>query len=427
MTHNNPRWMRLDNAAKIYPAVKKRNWSSLFRLSATLTEPLDVEILKKALSRMVRRFPSFHVHIRRGLFWYFFEGRDGYPEPLPDSCCPCEPLRPEENDGFAFRVRYFENRIAVEFFHALTDGTGGLCFLKTLLAEYLTIKYGVAIPRDSTILDCDAPVDPAELEDSFLKYEGGASRGRGEKNSYLVRGTREPDGFVHLTCGAIPVEVVSRMAKEKGVTVTQYLVAVLIMAIDAIQCREVRLQMRRKPVKVSVPINLRRFFPSTTFRNFSSYVNPGIEPHMGEHTFDEVLKAVYHAMGFEITEKNLRAKFTANVRTEKHPLLRVTPLFIKTPLLKLAFKLLGDRKSSCTFTNLGQVTLPEAMKKYVTRMELILGPLSRNPVGCAVMAYEGTIYLNFTRVIREPKVEREFFTRLVDLGIPVTIESNQRC
>jgi NRPS condensation-like uncharacterized protein len=199
------------------------------------------------------------------------------------------------------------------------------------------------------------------------------------------------------------------------------------MAIDTMQCREVRLQMRRKPVKVSVPINLRRFFPSTTFRNFSSYVNPGIEPHMGEHSFDEVLKAVYHTMGFEITEKNLQAKFTANVRSEKNLFLRVTPLFIKTPLLKLAFRLFGDRKSSCTFTNLGEVTLPEEMKPYIRRMELILGPLSRNPVGCAVMSYEGNIYLNFTRVITEPKVEREFFTQLVKLGIPVTIESNQRC
>ena len=36
----------------------------------------------------------------------------------------------------AFRVICYKNRVAIEFFHALTDGAGGMVFLKSLMAEY---------------------------------------------------------------------------------------------------------------------------------------------------------------------------------------------------------------------------------------------------------------------------------------------------
>ena len=64
--------MRLDNAAKIYPAAKRRNWNNFFRLSATLTEPIDVPVLRAALDVTVRRFPSMAERLRRGVFpWAF--------------------------------------------------------------------------------------------------------------------------------------------------------------------------------------------------------------------------------------------------------------------------------------------------------------------------------------------------------------------
>lgn len=66
------------------------------------------------------------------------------------------------------------------------------------------------------------------------------------------------------------------------------------------------------------------------------------------------------------------------------------------------------------------------MALFVTRMEFMLGPLSRNPVAIGTLSYDGTMYINITRTIRESDLEREFFTRLVKLGVPVQIESNQR-
>jgi len=157
-----------------------------------------------------------------------------------------------------------------------------------------------------------------------------------------------------------------------------------------------------------------------------TYVNPGIDPRLGEYTFDETLNIVHHTMAMEVTKKLLNVKITTNVRSERNTVLRLTPLFIKNMALKYVYSQVGDVLSSTTISNLGVSKLPEEMAKYVRRMDFILGPLADNRVCCAALTYNGRLRINFTRTISEPWLEREFFTRLVKLGIPVKVESNQR-
>lgn len=420
------RWMKLDNAAKIYPAAKRRRWKALFRLSATLTEEIDPAVLEDAQHATLARFPGFATKLKQGVFWYYMEHNEGGPPVKPDGPYPCPPMNFSENNGFMFRVRYHHRRIAVEIFHALTDGSGGLCFMKTLVAEYLRIRYGAVIPRDSEILDCTKPPSPEETEDAYIKYARDIGRSRREPDAYYLKGTKESDGYVHIVTGMIPVDTVLARAKEKNVSLTEYLTAVLIMAVAAIQRRKVWHRKLYKPVKVCVPIDLRRFYPTNTMRNFASYVNPGIDPRYGQYDFDETLNAVHHYMRAEVTEKLLNAKITTNVRTEKHAALRLTPLFLKNIAMKLTFARVGDRKSSTSISNLGLTRLPAEMARYVRRMDFILGPLSRNKVVCGALTYGGVLYLNFTRTIKESMLEREFFRYLVKLGIPVKVESNDR-
>lgn len=418
-------WMKLDNAAKIYPAAKRRNWTALFRLSAQLTEPVDPVALRAALESCAKRFPTFTLRLRRGVFWFYLEHIDGVPEIQRDVANPCVRMDLRENRGFMFRVRYFENTIAVEIFHVLTDGTGGFIFLKTLVAEYLRIKYGAVIPRDAEILDCSEAPRRDELEDAFFKYAKGHTAPRGESSAYYFKGTLERPDVIHITNAQMPLDVLLSKAKEKKVTLTEYLTAVLIMAIDKVQRAEGKPQRKLKPVKICVPINLRKFYPIHTLRNFSNYTNPGIDPRYGIFSFDEVLSAVHHHMGSEVTEKKLNAKISTNVQVEKVRVLRLMPLFLKNIAMKMTFKFVGDRQTSSSISNLGAVKLPPEMEQYVTRMDFILGPLSRNRVIGAMLSYQNTVYFNFTRVIKETFIEREFFRTLVKLGVPVRIESNQ--
>ncbi len=423
-----PRWLKLDNAGKIYPAARRRSWSAVFRMSATLTEKIDPIVLAEAQKNVLRRLNTFSMRLKSGVFWYYLESNSSVPEIVLDGSYPCRHLEPKNNRGFNFRVCYYENRIAVEIYHVLTDGTGGMTFLKTLVAEYLRLKYGAVIPYDDSILDCNDLAKPSESEDSFLKYARKIAGNRTESDAYHIKGKTEPDKFLNLICGTVPLQCIVNKAKEKGVTLTTYLTSVLILAINDVQEAENGKRSRRhlRPVKVTVPINLRRFFPSTTLRNFSTFVNPGIDPRLGEYTLDEVLKVVHHFMGGELNEKSLNARFTGNVLSEKNLFIRVMPLFIKNIVMKLIFNYLGDRKCSSTLSNLGMVKLPREMETYVTRVEWMLGALSKNPLACTLSSYKDTLYINMTRTIIDPKVEKAFFTRLVKSGIPVKIESNRR-
>ncbi|MEA4911800.1 MAG: hypothetical protein VB092_04180 [Oscillospiraceae bacterium] len=422
---NDPKWYKLDNAAKIYPAARSRSWAAMFRVSATLTEPVDPDCLAQALRRTAARFPGFSLRLRPGLFWYYLEKVDDIPPVEQDVANPCASIRLRENGGLMYRVRYHDNRVALEVFHVLTDGTGGMTFLRTLVAEYLTLRYGADIPRSAGILDCTKPPAAGELEDSFAKYARSETLKRGEAAAYRPRGTSIDRNLISIVTGILPAGAVRAKAKACGVSVTEYLTSALIMAVYDVEQNEISARRRRMPVKVCVPVNLRKFYGSSTLRNFSSFVNPGIDPRFGRYTFAEVLRQVKSFMGLETSEKMMNARMSTNVVTERNAFLRATPLFLKNPTMRLAFRLNGDRTSSTTISNLGSVALPPAMAQYVTRLDFMLGTLKYNPVACAVVSYNDTMCINFTRAITEAGIERGFFTFLVKQGIPVKIESNR--
>jgi len=426
MKQHKLKWMRLDNAAKIFPAVKRKNWSNVFRLSATLFEPIEPSVLQSALEVTANRFPSIAVRIRRGLFWYYLEEIIKVPKIKQDEPYPCSNMHFRDIRKCAFRVLYYENRIAVEFFHALTDGNGGLVFLKTLVAEYLSQKHSKIFTSGYGVLDRMEEPTEGELEDSFLKYEGQVKCSRRETNSYHLTGTKERNGFLDITTGILDVNEVLSKARFYKVSLTTLLVSVMIASIVEIQDEAQPKIKRQKPVKILIPVNLRNFFDSSSLRNFVLYVSPGIDPRYGEFTFDEILKSVHHQMGWELTKKQLNAKLTANVKAEKLFILKVMPLFIKNLALKTVYSLVGEKKSCLSISNLGVVNLPADMIEYVDRLDFVLGVQATSPSNCGVLSYKDKLYINLIRNIEEPTLEKKFFTYLKRLNLAVKIESNQK-
>lgn len=419
------RWMRLDNAAKIYPAALRRNWSNVFRLSATLTETVDVAVLQSALDVTVRRFPSIAVRLRRGVFWYYLEQVPQAPAIQSEKSYPLVRMPLKEIRRCAFRVLVYGSRIAVEFFHALTDGNGGLVFLKTLLAEYLGQKYGVSVPAGGGVLGRLEEPSPEELEDSFLKYAGTVSASRREATAWHLSGTPEHDGFLNLTTMMVPVKTALEAAHRYGVSLTAFLCAVMMQALLELQSEKVPLRRLRKPIKVLIPVNLRRLFPSKSLRNFVLFTTPEVDPRLGDYTFEEICQAVHHRMGMEVNAKHMSTRIAANVNSEKNWLLKVMPLFVKNAAMKAVFNAVGECKSCLCMSNLGAVTLPQAMQPYVSRMEFIIGTQARAPHNCGILSYGDTLYINFIRNTQEPELEAHFFTVLKRLGIPVCVQSNR--
>ncbi len=419
------RWLKLDNAAKIYPAARRQNWSNVYRLSATLTEPVDTAVLQSALDVTVPRFPSIAARLRKGMFWYYLQQLEHAPPIREEYSYPLTRMSREEIRQCAFRVIVYQNRIALELFHSLTDGTGALVFLKTLLAEYLLQKYGVNATGEG-ILDRTAQPDPGELEDSFPKYAGSLTASRKESTAWELPGTPEEDGFRHVTCFELPVKHVLEKAHESGVSLTAFLCAVMLQAIQTLQAEKIPVRRKRKPVKVQIPVNLRRIFPSHTLRNFALYTSPEILPKLGTYSFSELCKLAHHQMGMEITPKQMSMKIAANVTSEELMAVRIMPLFIKNLVMRAIFDAVGERKSCLSLSNLGQVKLPAEMAAYVTRMDFILGVQASGVGNCGVLSYGDTLYINFIRNIKQPDLERHFHMALQKLGLTAQVRSNNQ-
>lgn len=420
------RWAKLDNAAKIYPAVRRKNWSNVYRQSMTLTEEVDKEVLSSALAVVVKRFPMIAARLRRSMFWYYLQEVETPPAIGEEYSYPLRFMSKKEMRRCAFRVIVYKERIAVEFFHSLTDGTGALVFLKNLVAEYLEQKYGISIPLEEGIVDRKEKPREEEIEDSFLKVAGSAALPRKDTNAWRMSGEIEMDGFLHQTSFMLPVKEALDAAHRYNTTLTIFLSALMMKALYYLQNEKEPSIKKQKPIKLLIPVNLRSLFPSETLRNFAMFTIPEIDPRLGEYSLEEIIKVIYHKMGAEVTPKHMRSVISANVKDEQNIWLRLVPLPIKNIVMKMVFDRVGECRSCMDLSNLGQVKLPEIMKSYVTRMDFVLGVQATSPYNCGMLSYKDTVYMNFIRNIREPALERQFYRVLKEANIEPVVQSNRK-
>ena len=415
-------WMRLDNAALIFPAIRRRRWVNVFRVSATLKEPVDPALLQQATAELMPRFPSMYVRLRTGFFWYYLEELSEPPKVREDYAYPLTLMQEKELHTCCLRVMYFRNRIAVEFFHSLTDGTGGMIYLKTLIARYLSLRTGREIPAEEGVLDWREAPRPEELEDSFPKNANKYILKDKEPYALRLKGTYDPN-FMHLVTGLVPTGKLVETAHAYGATVTVFLAAVMEESILNLQAETTR-PGRRKPVKVTIPVNLRRLYGSRTLRNFVLTLNPGVDPRMGDYELRELCKVMAAQLTAEATPQQMSGRIAANVIPQQIPLIRLVPLPVKNVVMRTIYGLRGESKGCINLSNLGLVRLPAEMQEQVERLEFIIGTQRSYPNNCSLVSYGETTCINMIRNIRESELERRFFSRLVELGLPVSIESN---
>lgn len=416
-------WYRLDNAAKVFPGQNSSSWSNMFRISVTLKEKIDPVLLEKALKKTMPRFPSFDVRMRSGLFWHYLEKNPyGAPPVMPDIANPCQRFKWKENNGYLFRVYYYEKRISVEFYHAITDGYGASRFFMTLIAVYLRLT-GKDIPCGECVLDVNEAPHPAESEDAYLKNVNSKAKAkRIYKFTYHYKGKRLPKHYLNITTGYIPVSAIKEKAAEYGVTVTEYLAAVLVWVMYNIQKEEKR--NKEKHVGVQIPVNVRNFCESETLRNFMLCYSFQIDPKMGEYSFPEIVKQLSLYLRYINNEKELQAMMKGNAGIEKNPIMRILPSFLKDFGISVVYKFTGEKATSALITNVGIIKTPKEMEQYIEKLSLMTGP-GMLIAKCAALSYNGILALSVSNIFEDTKVQREIFTTLVKFGIPVKIESNR--
>lgn len=414
-------WFKLDNAALIFPAVRRRDWTNAFRVSATLEEPVQPDILQKAVDMLMPRFPSVYVCLHRGMFWYYLQKLHTPPKVQPEGACPLIHMTGQELRRCCFRVLYYENRIAVECFHAVTDGSGGMVFLKTLTAAYLSLAHGISVPAGFGVLDIRGTPTAQEQADLFAAAAGKTALSRKEENALRLRGAREEDGFLHLIIASIPQAQLLEQAHRYHCTVTAFLAAVMLQSVLALAKPQ-----GSRWAKITVAVDLRRVLGGSTLRNFALAVNVGVDPRLGTYTLEELTRAVQSQLDSQVTRQQMAARVAANVQPAQNYLVRMMPLPLKNLVMRAVYDRVGECKGSLNISNLGKSELPAQMRDYVRYLDFTIGPQATYPNNCSVVSYGGITRINLIRSTREPRLERDFLTRLVELGMEVTVDSNER-
>lgn len=424
--HKDKNWFRLDNAGKVYPAIITPRRTSLFRISISLNDRVNVSRLQKALNKVIKRFPYFNVQMKAGLFWYFFETNEHTPLVEQDSLYPCMAMNVKKDRMYLFRVRAFHNKIAIEFSHVLTDGTGALIFLKTLICQYYR-EEGLTLDtsNDPFIFNLNSTPDPQEYEDSFKSvFDKKLPFNRKQKRAFHLPQRLDWPGHYNIITGIISAEEIHKVSKNYSVSMTELLTALLIDSFQ--EYCELNIEKRKsKPIVINIPVNLRPIFKTRTMKNFFVPLEPSIDPRLGHYTFEEILKKIHHYMRHEVDNKILNQQITRNVKGEMNAIIRVLPLVIKNMMLTIIYDVLGENNYSSGLSNLGKVSMPVEIRHKIERFEFLPAPSTGVKTKAAVVSFEDKMYISFGRLIREAPIEKLFFRKMRKMGIHVKIESNR--
>jgi NRPS condensation-like uncharacterized protein len=410
-------WTRLDNAAKIFPPTSNERDTKVFRFACELFERVEPFILQEALDETIEIFPLYKSILRKGFFWYYFETSNLRPVVEEEALPVCARIYNENERNLLFRVLYFKNRISLEIFHALSDGTGALWFMKSLLYQYLIRKYKDTLSYQQLKFDYEASVRQ-KMDDSFLKYYTGKriSMVVNNERAYHLRGTRREENRMQVLEGTMSVKAVLGAAHEYNTTLTVYVTALFMYSIY----KNMSERGKRRPVVLSIPVNLRNYFESESARNFFSTIN--ISYHFGKNRTDmeEVIKSVSDSFARELTEEHLKNQIERLAALEHNVFTRAVPLYLKDLTLQLANRI-NERGITAAISNVGKITIPAEFTPYIRQFEVFTS--ARRPQIC-MCSYGDNLVISFTSPYSDTDIQKTFFQTLSKKGIDVKIAAN---
>jgi NRPS condensation-like uncharacterized protein len=417
-------WLKLDNAAKIFSHVDSEYITTVFRMSHIINGTVDSDLLMEAINEVIHYFPYYKVKLKKGLFWYFLEENNAPLKLYVDEGAPCRRIINSDTNGYLFRILYNENTISCEFHHLLSDGTGCLTFLNTIVTKYAE-RLGYSVGFNAMNRDYHQSPNENESVDSYKQigkqyFKTIKPKKEQLQRAFHIKGKIVSSNTYLLTSATLPIDELYQLAKSYGAKVTEFLAAIYLQTFLEIQDEQVKFKKRHLPVALQLPINLRRRLPGESLRNFTLYITPGIEP-TASRDLRIIIEEVKTYIRERTKEEHLIEMIVKNYKTEQSPYLRILPRMIKDLLIPIFYKTIGVDLYSGALSNIGIVDLPEGLRDLVKEVRFILGPCPISKSNLAITGYQDTLYLSFGRVTKDALVERKFLRKLVELGIPVTV------
>ncbi len=420
---NETYWDRLDNAAKIFPAITTSRSPNVYRLCAVLFDEVDPAALQTALEKALAIMPAFSLKLHRGLFWYYFDVNNDRPIVRKDRKYPCAPIYRSGERRFLFRVTYFHKRINLEMYHALADGMGAVSFMRVLIYCYFNVLSGGEVPEENIRRESDVILRDFG-EDSFaVNCEEILPKGmRTEKDpiAHRLDGYRYDGTRLGVMSAYISAHSLLSLARSNGATLSEYICALLIWSIYNTSYRR---SSDKRPIAISVPVNLRGMFDSGTLRNFFGHMNVSVLPKR-DSSFEDVLCAVKKRFSECLTREYFEAQIYEHVKIERIPGIKFVPLWLKNPIMRGFFKS-SARRHTMTLSNLGKITLPEVIADRVERFEVFIGSSETHTKKASLCSYGDNLTLSFSSTVDDNSLEQFMLSYLSGQGIEIILSSNE--
>lgn len=405
-------WRKLDNTAKIFSLDDKKN-TNIFRYSVLLKENIESKLLQNALIKALEDYPAFKVKIGAGLFWNYLEYNPKVPLVKEENEIPCEHINFKKNNNYLFKVTYYKNKINLDIFHVLTDGTGATIFLKSILYYYLNLKYNLSFNKNNKV--------DISYEDHTLKYYNkNYNIPYDFKSAYQIKGlaNKRVNNTYHYI---VSVKELKKICKKLKVTITEYLIAIYIYAMYL----SIYNKDSKKEISVTIPINLRKHYNDETLANFFTYMNITSNFTSKEDiTFEELLNHIKNEYKEKYTKDKIKEYLARDVNLGMNIPIRLVPLFIKKLFIKF-MGILVTKSSTTTLSNIGIIDIDENYKKYIDNILVLVMPCKIQKIKCTVCSFENKLNITINSNINDLEFEKVFYKLLKEQVKEIKIEGNK--
>ena len=461
-------WYELDAFAKTYSSIISEGRTTCFRLSALFYENIDLEILEKVVISLEKKYPFYNSELKKGIFWNYLQQKKTHFIIEEEKTYPCTDIQKDN----PLRIIYFNNKLSIEIAHFLTDGKGAALFFQDLIEEYLEKKYfleNVEKDKENNLNDKTEKKKEIEIEKinkiinfgkKINKNEKDFENKKSEKNffektrellgnesglknsqkneyvdlyeKYMRKVSKETTiksafhlpmkilekGQYHITTGEIDVESLKEESKKYGTTIGKYLLSVYFkILLD-------RYSQAKNPIVIGVPVDLRKIFEETTYRNFFINITPSMDASLGAYTLSEIITYLDNYFALKITKKEFYKSIYKAMNPIQNIIIKSVPYLIKRMFFPFIFDYYGERGYTTGFSNLGIFKVNKKYEKYLKGFRFLPPPSKRCKIKMGVVSDFNKVYVNFGNLTANYDIERDFFVYLRKRGIKSKIITN---
>ena len=413
-------WYELDAFAKTYSSIISEGRTTCFRLSALFIENIDIKILKEVSNFLEKKYPFYNSELKKGIFWNYLQQKKTHFMIRKEVTYPCTDIRKDN----PLRIIYFNNKISIEIAHFLTDGKGALLFFQDLIEKYLEEKYFCEktnfqkTEETLEISDGTEKIKKNEYVDLYEKYLKKVSKETTIKSAFHLPIKILEKGQYHVTTGEISVNDLKAESKKYGTTIGKYLLAVYFkILLD-------RYSQAKNPIVIGVPVDLRKIFEETTYRNFFINITPSVDASLGAYSLSEIITYLDNYFALKITKKEFYKSIYKAMNPIGNMIIKSVPYLIKRLFFPFIFDYYGERGYTTGFSNLGIFKIDKKYEKFLKGLRFLPPPSKRCKIKMGVISDNQKIYVNFGNLTANYDIERDFFIYLRKRGIKSKIITN---